>query len=150
MHLVWTKIAPTCLLLACVAAAAAGAATAADMKNDDRMRANYHRMHDRMKTGAMKNDGTTTDNKMMDHRQHHRAMMRMHGHMGGNMMGGNMDHAAMMKMHAMHHGRFMKAAMPMHRPMQMAMAGSAKTSGGSCGTYMYRKAGTCMDARVKK
>jgi hypothetical protein len=94
-----------------------------------------------------------------EHRRHMAAMMRMHGGKGGKM-----DHAMMMKMHAIHgvkmgggkmhamstHAKPNAAAKPptAAKPMKMAMA--AAKPAGSCGTYMYRKAGACLDARMKK
>jgi uncharacterized protein involved in copper resistance len=74
----------------------------------------------------------------------HAAMVKMH-----RMHGVKMDHAAMMKMHRMHHGKDMTPATA--APMKMAMAAPAKSKGpGQCGTYMYWKAGACLDSRMKK
>jgi hypothetical protein len=72
----------------------------------------------------------------MDH-QMHRAIMKQHGKMTGG------QHKAMMKkMHATHRGGMTGPA------MRVAMAPPKQA--GSCGTYMYWKAGACLDARNKK
>jgi hypothetical protein len=85
------------------------------------------------------------------HRQHMAAMMKMHG---GKSL--KMDHAMMMKMHAIHgvkmggskiHGMGMQVkGRSAAKPVKMAMAQRP----GSCGPFMYRKAGACLDARAKK
>ena len=73
----------------------------------------------------------------MDHRKHHMVMMQQHGKMTDS------QHKAMMKkMHAMHHREMAGPA------MHVAMMPPKQA--GACGTYMYWKAGGCLDARNKK
>ena len=144
-----TRICTALAMLAGAFFATQGGANAADMKSGETkpqamkhghaMHARHGQMHQ-----AMKMDAATM--------AHHREMMKMHAKHHGKM-----DHAAMMKMHAMHHGKMhgrhghkMMSGMPMAmpaagKPMKMTMSGKA---GALCGTYMYRKGGACVDARV--
>jgi hypothetical protein len=72
----------------------------------------------------------------MDHRKH-MAMMKQHGAMAES------QHKTKMKrMHAMHYGGMPG---PANRVAMMP-----PKQAGSCGTYMYWKAGACLDARSKK
>ncbi len=75
--------------------------------------------------------------KAFDHRKHQMAMTKQHDPMT------NRQHKAMMKkMHATHHrGMAGPARHVTMMPLKQA---------GSCGTYMYRKAGASLDARNKK
>ncbi len=64
-------------------------------------------------------------------------------------MRGNSMHAAMHKKHHRSHGhKHMAQRMSAAAAAPMRMAKAPRKSPGSCGTYMYWKAGTCVDARV--
>lgn len=91
------------------------------------------------------------------HAKQHHAMMAMHAQHHGSKMNHRM-HMAMMKQHGAMSNRKHKAMMStMQAAHHGGMAGPTARVAmmpakqpGSCGTYMYWKAGACLDARNKK
>jgi hypothetical protein len=73
----------------------------------------------------------------VDHRNHHMAMMKQSGTITDNQ-----PNAVMRKMHTMHGSAMTSPAIP------VAMIPPKQAS--ACGTYIYCKAGACLDARNKK
>jgi hypothetical protein len=72
----------------------------------------------------------------------HKTVAAMHAQHHGMKLNHKKHMAMMRKMHVVHHGEMEKTT------MRMAMMPAKQA--GSCGTYMYWKAGACLDARNKK
>ena len=132
----WLKSIPIALVIATAIASSASAQISHQMRHSAKM---AHSPHHHAMAG------------------HHKHMHDMHMAMMMQMHGMKMDakgHATMMAMHAKHHGEQggmaqMHAAMMASRPARGQRKAIAAKSAGSCGTYLYWKAGQCLDARRK-